>query len=78
MVGVKGNGPCVFPRRQVDARDVVVMRSFGEQIQDVLSSLQSRIKSSSTRIPGLGCLGNRLRMFSGCPCGNGSLRVACP
>ena len=40
-VRVQGNGSCVFPRRkkilrEVDARDVVVMRSFGEQIQDVL------------------------------------------
>ena len=38
---VEGNYPCVFPRRkqilrQVDARDVVVMRTSGEQIQFVL------------------------------------------
>ena len=41
VVRVEGNGPCVFPRRkqilrQVDARDVVVMRTSGEQIQHVL------------------------------------------
>ena len=41
VVRVQGNGPCVFPGRkqilrQVDARHVIVMRSFGEQIQYVL------------------------------------------
>ena len=41
VVRVQGNGSCVFPRRkqilrQIDACDVVVMRSFGEQIQDML------------------------------------------
>ena len=41
VVRVEGNGPCVFPRRkqilrQVEARHVIVMRSFGEQIQHVL------------------------------------------
>ena len=38
---VQGNGPCIFPKRkkilrEVDARDVVVMRSFGEKNEDVL------------------------------------------
>ena len=37
---VQGNGPCIFPRRkqilhEVDARDVVVMRSFGEKNEDM-------------------------------------------
>ena len=41
VVRVQGNGPCVFPGRKqilrpVDARQVIVMRSFGEQIQHVL------------------------------------------
>ena len=41
VVSVQENGPCVFPGRkqilrEVDARDVVVMRSFGERIQNVL------------------------------------------
>ena len=41
VVGVEGNGPCVFPGRkqilrEVEARDVVVMRTSGGQIQDVL------------------------------------------
>ena len=41
VVRIQGNGPWVFPRRkqilrQVGARHVIVMRSFDEQIQDVL------------------------------------------
>ena len=41
VVCVERNGPCVFPGRkqilrEVEARDVVVMRTSGEQIQDVL------------------------------------------
>ena len=41
VVSVQGNGPCVFLRRkqisrQVDARHLIVMRSFGEQMQPVL------------------------------------------
>ena len=41
VVRVQGNGLFVFPGRkqilrQVDARQVIVMRSFGEQIQHVL------------------------------------------
>ena len=41
VVHVQGNGWCVLPRRkqilrQVDARHVIVVRSFGKQIQHVL------------------------------------------
>ena len=83
VVRVQGNGPCVFPGqkqilREVDARDVVVMRSFGEQIQLVLSSPQSRIRSSNTRCLVSGVCGAGFGCFLGCPCGNGSLRAACP
>ena len=58
VVRVQGNGPRVFPRRkqilrQVDARHVIVMRSFGEQIQHVLI-LPAITHRSSTQSVGRG------------------------
>ena len=82
---VQGNGPCLFSRRkqilrEVDAHDVVVMRSFGEQINP--GRVGPRCNHVSSR-PARECLVSSLletgvECFSGCPCGNGSLRVACP
>ena len=79
---VQGNGPCIFPRRkqilrEVDARDVVVMRSFGEK-----KRVGPRCNHASSR-PAREYLVSDLwetgfECFTGCPCGNGSLRVACP
>ena len=62
---MRGNGSCLFPSRkeilrQVDARDVVVMRSFAEQIQDVLVLAGITHQVVQTRMPDLRSLGNRL------------------
>ena len=81
VVRVPGNGPCVFLRRkqilrEVDARDVFVMRSSGEQIQDDLP------RNHTSNRPTRECLvsgvwGTGFECFLEYPCGNGSLRFAC-